>query len=208
MTKAVIFDIDGVLLDSFEANLVFYQNLMNYFGYRSPTRAEFPNLFHLPMWDTIQRLTGLSSEEEIGAIWEMGRTREVEYPVNLVKTPHNATSTIRALSKSYSLGIVTSRMRETVYEVPKLARLKKYFMVTVAYDDTENHKPHPDPLLLAAKKLGAAPKETVYIGDVENDAKAARVAGMKVIIYGGNRPDGAHAYTSAFETLPALIATL
>ena len=57
MIKAVIFDIDGVLLDSFEANLKFFQDLMIKFGYLPPTKEEVPPIFHLNMWDAIRSLT-------------------------------------------------------------------------------------------------------------------------------------------------------
>ena len=45
MIKAVFFDIDGVLLDSFEANLKFYSTLMIKFGFKAPTRENFPDIF-------------------------------------------------------------------------------------------------------------------------------------------------------------------
>ena len=158
MIKAVIFDIDGVLLDSFEANLKFFQNLMTRFGYRPPTREEYLTLFHLSMWDVIKQLTGLSSEGDIRKIWEIGKSSEVEYPLALLEIPENTPSIIAAFSKKYLLGIVTNRIKESVYEAPKLAKLQKYFRVVVSYDDTAKHKPHPEPLLLAAQKLGVKPE--------------------------------------------------
>lgn len=208
MIKAVIFDIDGVLLDSFEANLKFYQSLMVYSGYRPPTRKEYPAIFHLTMWDAIKKLTGLSAEADIKKIWEMGKNREVVYPLELLKTPDKAEEVIDFLSKKYLLGIVTSRIKESIYQIPKLAEIKKYFQVTISYEDTVNHKPHPESLLLVAKKLEIKPAEAVYIGDVENDLKAARAAGMKVIIYSKNKFTEADSCTSLFEKLPELVDAL
>lgn len=208
MIKAVIFDIDGVLLDSFEANLKFFQDLMIKTGYRPPTREEFSAIFHLSMMDAIKALTKSSSEEEIKRIWEIGRGRGVGYNVNLLKTPKGAEEVIEKLSKSYLLGIVTSRIKESIYESPELKKLEKYFKVAVSYQDTTNHKPHPDPLLLAAQKLGVKPEVCVYIGDVENDIRAARAAGMKVVIYSKSHFDQADAYTPSFTELPKLISSL
>lgn len=208
MIKAVIFDVDGVLLDSFEANLKFFQDLMIKTGYKPPTREEFPTIFHLSMMDAIRAFTRSTSEEEIKRIWEMGKSREVGYPVNLLTIPEGADEVIETLSKNYLLGIVTSRIRESVYEASQLAKLKRYFQVAVSYEDTINHKPHPEPLLLASKKLSVQPEESVYIGDVENDIKAARAAGMKVIIYSQNSSSNADACTSSFKKLPELIMSL
>lgn len=208
MIKAVIFDIDGVLLDSFEANLVFFQDLTNKAGYKPPTREEFQGMFHLNMWDAVKRMTGSDSEEEIRRIWEMGKRRDIKYPIELLTVPENCEATLMELSKNYTLGIVTSRIKESVFEAPELIALQHYFQVTVSYEDTEKHKPNPEPLLLCAKKLGVSPDESVYIGDVENDVIAAHAAGMKGIIFSKNKPGDADAYTALFEELPSIIIGL
>ena len=208
MIKAVIFDVDGVLLDSFEANLKFYQNLMKKAGYQQPTRKKFPKIFHLSLHDAIKALTKSKSDKEIKRIWEMGRSREVEYPLNLLTMPESSADIIKKLSKKYFLGIVTSRVRSSTYEAPALSKLKKYFQVTVSYEDTTNHKPHPEPLLLACQKLKVSPANAVYIGDVESDIVAGKAAGMKVIIYSRDKFDSADMCTSAFTELPSLVQSL
>ncbi len=208
MIKAVIFDVDGVLLDSFEANLAFYQHLMIKSGHTPPTREEFPGLFHLSMYDAIKRIIKPASELEVKRIWEMGRSRKVNYPVHLLTMPEGASEIISKLSKKYLLGIVTSRIQEAVYEAPVLSRLQKYFQVVVSYQDTTNHKPHPEPLLLACTKLNVTPRDAVYIGDVENDIKAAKAAGMKVIIYSHHKFEMADFSTSSFKELPGLVALM
>jgi HAD superfamily hydrolase (TIGR01549 family) len=122
--------------------------------------------------------------------------------------PDGAAETIQALSKNYLLGIVTSRIQNSVWESPTLAKLKKYFRTAVAYEDTENHKPDPEPLLLAAKRLGVSADECVYIGDVENDIKAALAAGMKSILFSKKNILGANANTFDFKAIPELVRTL
>lgn len=208
MIKAVIFDIDGVLLDSFEANLKFFQDLMIHTGHRPPTRKEFPPIFHLSMMDAIKILTKSNSKEEVEKIWEIGRSREVPYDVGLLSVPKGAEDIIKELSKKFLLGIVTSRQRGSVYEAPQLAKLKEYFRVSVCYEDTTRHKPEPEPLLFAARSLHVQPLECIYIGDVENDIIAAKTAGMKVIIYSKSIFPEADACTSSFMQLPNLIETL
>lgn len=208
MIKAIIFDVDGTLLDSFEANLKFFQNLMVRSGHPSLTREQYSRMFHLNMRDVIQALIGSSSEEEIKRIWELGRSRATGYPVDLLRMQEGAEETIKILSKKYLLGIATSCTRETVYEDPVLAALRHYFHVTVCYEDTVNHKPDPEPLLLAVRKLGVPPEEAVYVGDAETDLQAARAAGMKMIMYSKNPVEGVDASTYAFKKLPELVAIL
>lgn len=208
MIKAILFDIDGVLLDSFEANLKFVQDLLKKAGYPPPTREEFPDLFHRPLFDIIKMRTKLNSAEKVKRIWEMGKNREVSYDLNLLNTPERIEEVIKILNNSYELGIVTSRVREAVFEVPVLKKLEPYFKIAVAYQDTEKHKPDPEPLLYAANQLGVAPENTVYIGDVENDVKAGKAAGMKVIIYGQRAVPGAYAWTAEFSQIPKLLQSI
>jgi len=53
--------------------------------------------------------------------------------------------------------------------------------ILASQDDTARHKPHPDPLLLAADRLGVAPTECVYVGDALVDLRAGQAAGMSTI---------------------------
>jgi pyrophosphatase PpaX len=173
MIKAIIFDVDGVLLDSFEANFELFKNLMLKAGYKPPTREEYRALFHRTLRDTVQILTGLKDETEIKKICDL--VEIVDGPSPIISP--GVVETIKILSEKYALAIATSRIKAYAYE-PPLNTLEHYFKATVAYEDTENHKPDPEPLILAAKQLGADLAECVYVGDVENDMKAARAAGM------------------------------
>ena len=205
MIKALVFDIDGVLIDSFDANLKFFQDLLSKAGYKPPTKKEYSPIFHLSMLDVIRICTKSSDEKEIKRVWEMGRSRKVKYPIFLLKTTKDLEKTIIELSGKYLLGIVTNRVKEGIYKIPVLSRLKKYFQITVAYQDTVNHKPHPDPLLLACKKLGVNPDEAVYVGDAQSDIIAAKAAGMKVIFFSQVTNKNADATTSQFQKLPKLV---
>jgi len=208
MIKAVIFDIDGVLLDSFEANLRFYQDLMIKAGYRPPTKEKFQHLFHLTLIGVIKIITKSSSETEINRIFELGKSHKMLRATEPPPMIKNAEKVVDILHKKYLLGIVTSRIKETVYESPELAKLQKHFKVAVSYQDTINHKPHPEPLLLAAKKLEVRPEECVYVGDVENDIKAGKDAGMKTILYSKNKLEIADYCTPSLEDLPSIISNL
>ncbi|KKQ96108.1 MAG: HAD hydrolase, family IA, variant 1 [Candidatus Woesebacteria bacterium GW2011_GWA1_39_12] len=205
MIKALVFDIDGVLIDSFDANLKFFQDLLSKAGYKPPTKKEYSPIFHLSMLDVIRICTKSSDEKEIKRVWEMGRSRKVKYPIFLLKTTKDLEKTIIELSGKYLLGIVTNRVKEGIYKIPVLSRLQKYFQITVAYQDTKNHKPHPDPLLLACKKLGVNPDEAVYVGDAQSDIIAGKAAGMKVIFFSQVINNNADATTSQFQKLPKLV---
>jgi HAD superfamily hydrolase (TIGR01509 family) len=208
MIKSVIFDVDGVLVDSFEANFKFHQDLLIKTGYKPPTRKEYSKVFHMTMIEAIRSLTGSKDENEIIRIWQMGKDRIVPYHNELLTSPKNFEAVIEELKQKYILGIVTSRIHGGVFSLPPLKKFENDFKTVVYYDDTTKHKPDPEPLLLAAKRLGIKPSETVYIGDMESDIKAAKSAGMRIIIYSKENPPGADAITSSFYKLPDLIGSL
>ncbi|CAN5309597.1 phosphoglycolate phosphatase [soil metagenome] len=80
----------------------------------------------------------------------------------------------------FALGCVTNKPREMAAGLLAAMKLDHYFAVLVAGGDTERKKPDPQPVLLACERLGAAPLQTVMIGDSANDADAARRAGCEV----------------------------
>ncbi len=94
--------------------------------------------------------------------------------------------------RGHQLGIVTAKRRETVHlafeRFPYLAELTD---VLVGAEDTERHKPNPDPVLEALRRLGASPDEAVYVGDSPFDIRAGKDAGAFAIGvgWGGIHPD-------------------
>ncbi|HVA31441.1 MAG TPA: HAD-IA family hydrolase [Gaiellaceae bacterium] len=79
------------------------------------------------------------------------------------------------------LGVVTAKRRSTVELAFASVPLAHLFETIVGGDETERHKPDPEPLLLAAKRMGANPAETAYVGDSPFDVMAAKAAGMHAI---------------------------
>jgi pyrophosphatase PpaX len=76
------------------------------------------------------------------------------------------------------LGVVTAKRRSTAELAFEHVPLGHLFETIVGGDETERHKPDPEPLLLAAERLGARPADIVYVGDSPFDIRAAKAAGM------------------------------
>ena len=90
------------------------------------------------------------------------------------------------------LGLVTAKRHRTVaLAFDRFPALASAFDVVVAHEDTERHKPEPEPVLLAVEKLGGAPEEAVYVGDSPFDVGAAKAAGVFAVAvgWGGIHPD-------------------
>lgn len=90
------------------------------------------------------------------------------------------------------LGIVTAKRHRTVaLALDRFPALREDFDIVVAHEDTERHKPDPDPVLHALDQLGATPQQAVYIGDSPFDIRAAKSAGTfaVAVAWGGIHPD-------------------
>lgn len=203
MIKAVLFDIDGVLLDSFSANTKFFQDLLVDSGYRKPSRQDNAKIFHTDMLNTIRILTKEKSEEKIMEIWKKGH--KFKYPKDLLKIPSGSQDVIRKLRSDYKLGIVTNRIKRGVDVFFEVSKMKKYFDTVVMYENTKKHKPEPEPLLLAAKRLKIKPEMIVYVGDMKSDMLAAKAAGMKFILYSKENIKGADVCVKSFGNIPSSI---
>ena len=79
------------------------------------------------------------------------------------------------------LGIVTAKRRSTVELAFSYLPLERFFDVVVSSDDTERHKPDPEPLLHALGQLEAEPTEAAYVGDSPFDIRAAKAAGLHAV---------------------------
>ena len=98
----------------------------------------------------------------------------------------------RLRAEGRRLAIVTAKRHRTVrLALDRFPELAKEFEVVVGYEDTERHKPEPDPVLLALERLGAAPAEAAYVGDSPFDIQAAKAAGVfaVAVAWGGIHAD-------------------
>jgi pyrophosphatase PpaX len=98
----------------------------------------------------------------------------------------------RLRSGERRLGIVTAKRHRTVQlALDRFPELAEQFEVVVGYEDTERHKPEPDPVLAALDRLGAEPAEAAYVGDSPFDIQAAKAAGAfsVAVSWGGIHSD-------------------
>ena len=91
-------------------------------------------------------------------------------------------------AKGLPLGLVTNKPTPFVAPLLEALDIAKYFSVVIGGDDVQNKKPHPDPLLLVASKLGIKPEQLLFVGDSRNDIQAAKAAGCPSVglTYGYN----------------------
>jgi pyrophosphatase PpaX len=88
---------------------------------------------------------------------------------------------VRLKDEGRKLGIVSAKRRETIELAFAAVPLGHLFDVVVGGDETQRHKPDPEPLLLAAERLGMQPVTCAYVGDSPFDIRAAKAAGMHAV---------------------------
>ena len=105
--------------------------------------------------------------------------------------------------RGHRLGIVTAKRRATVQlAFDRFPELRELSEVLVGADDTVRHKPDPDPLLEALRRLGASPSEAAYVGDSPFDVRAAKAGGLFAVAVGWG---GIHEDDVLFAAAPAVL---
>jgi HAD superfamily hydrolase (TIGR01509 family) len=181
MPDAVIFDLDGVLVDSEQRWNGAKEALVRETGGRwldeAPSRMMGMSSLE---WSVYLRddLAVPMDAAEINR--EVVRRMEDGYREALPLLP-GATEAVRALAQRWPLGLASSANREVIDLVLELGGFGDAFRVTVSSEEVERGKPAPDVYLAAARGLGVEPSGCVAIEDSSSGLRAAAAAGMTVI---------------------------
>jgi HAD superfamily hydrolase (TIGR01509 family) len=204
MIRAVLFDIDGVLVDSFVANNDFFSRLFTAAGHPPLPISEHKTMLHMSVAGIIQKHTGCDAQE-LDRVGLLAKT--TSRSTHLYEFPKQHRAVLQALSQEYKLGIVTSRAAEGVDAYFAAANTRSLFSSVVYFGQYARAKPDPEPLLLGLGQLQVAPHDAVYVGDTAADIEAAKAAGMKVIQFAAYATPvpGADATTAVFAELPSII---
>ncbi len=178
--RYILFDLDGTLVDTTELILSTYRESLSKLVEVPPTEEEILMGFGTPLPQQLYRLfpTLRDRADEAIAMW---RETQEKLRDRLIKPFPGTSDVLRELRRrGYPMGIVTSKERLQAERDMELYGLMDLVSVIVCWDDTPNHKPHPEPILRAMQLLVAQPAETLYVGDSLHDMKAGREAGTKV----------------------------
>jgi HAD superfamily hydrolase (TIGR01509 family) len=179
--EAVVFDLDGVLLDSEQRWNEAKEALVRESGGRWREEAPVAMMgMSSPEWSRYLRedLAVPLSDEEINR--DIVRRMEDRFRDGLPLLP-GAGEAVRALAARWPLGLASSSNRELIDLFLELAGFGDAFRVTVSSEEVARGKPAPDVYLAAVEKLGADPARCVAIEDSSNGIRAGAAAGMAVI---------------------------
>jgi HAD superfamily hydrolase (TIGR01509 family) len=180
---AVMFDMDGTLVDSRQAIVTSYWDASEQvLGRRHPTdEAELEAVLKLRGAEAFPRVAGTDDPEKVVQFAEAFQAAYARHQETVPAYP-GLTEALRQLAAmGVKLGIATSKARARLdLDLARLG-LADLFACTVTGDEVPNGKPAPDPIFAVAEGLGVPVENGLYVGDGENDVRAAHAAGMRAV---------------------------
>ncbi len=202
----VLFDWDGTLLNSFQADANAYMSMFGALG-MSWSIADLKRHYS-PNWHRVYRAARLprAKWEEADRLWRLF------YRKQQPKLQPGARNVLRTLDRRFKLALVSSGSRSRVRKQLRDHKVSAMFLTKVCSEDAPRRKPHPAPLRMALDRLRALPHNCVYIGDAPEDIEMAHRAGVRAIgVLGGSpvprrlRAASPDALIETIRDLPALL---
>lgn len=200
--KGVIFDCDGVLFESLQANLAYYNTIFEVCGFPLVSENEPEKVHVCHTAATPQVFSTLLNPKQAHQALVTARSIDYRQFLPLMVPEPDLLEVLQALHETHSLAVATNR-GHGVKELLAFFGLEDYFVTVVSSADVKRPKPHPDMLLLAAERLGFDPPELLFVGDSELDCQAADEAGMPFVGY-KNSFDGQRAVNGHRDLLALL----
>jgi phosphoglycolate phosphatase len=188
-TSAVVFDCDGVMFDSRQANINFYNHILQHFRL-APMTDEKVSFVHMH-----------TAEESIREIFAgtpfvdqaQAYRSKIDYTPfikDMLMEP-GLKQLLDLLKHRFGLAVATNRSN-TIETVLSSNSLESYFDIVVSSQDVKNPKPHPESLLKILHFFAIGPHEAFYVGDSMVDYETARAAAVPFIAYKNRDLDAAH----------------
>ena len=179
--KAIIFDLDGVIIDSLDAWLNVFNDTREHYKLPKITKKEF-----------VDKIWGGSIGRDV-KIYFKGKTIEEiskyyfskmgKFKANTKLNPHVKKTISKLNNKKIKLAVVTNTFTKAASEILEYHKINNLFDVILGGDEVKHGKPAPDSLFEACKRLKIMPEEAVLVGDTLNDAGAAKNSSIFFIGY-------------------------
>lgn len=187
--KVVVFDCDGVMFDTDEANKVYYNTILEQFGQPRLTEDQFR---YVHMATVKEALTFLFKDaDKLDRVMDFCRNLSyASFIPHMVIEPY-LKPLLNRLRSRYHTAIATNRSNT-------MPMVMNHFQLTDLYDmvvtslDVEHPKPHPEQLLKIMAHFGTEPGDILYIGDSKTDEQAAKNAGVCFVSYGNPELEASH----------------
>lgn len=186
--KAIIFDMDGVLIDAKDWHYDSLNQALALFGFQIERHEHLTSYDGLPTKIKLQRL---SQEKNLPAylhafIDEMKQQYTMEIIRHRCRPRFNHEYALSRLkAEGYRLAVASNSIRATVNAMMEKSNLQQYLDFVLSNQDVKRSKPDPEIYTTAIERLGLHPDECLVVEDNENGIKAARASGAHLLIVRG-----------------------
>jgi len=186
--KAVIYDCDGVILDSIESNYIFYNRIMAGLG-RPPIdrlcQVSERVLHTYSYLDVMEHFFGDDPQKDQAIA--IGKTIRYKELMPYMRREEELVETLEQLKGQVELAVCTNRASSMEMIIEDFG-LEGFFGCIMTAGKVANPKPHPEPLFKVLEHYGLAPHEALFVGDSAVDMQAAAAAGVPFIAYKSDLP--------------------
>lgn len=177
---AILFDLDGTLIDSIELILASMRYAFTKCARPVPLDAEWLTGVGTPLPTMFRKYVG--QEADVAELIAAYREHQLIHHDALVRCYDEIADTLHVLSGAgHPLAVVTSKSEALARRGLEHGGILGYFEVIVGFDATTRHKPHPEPVLTALGRLGYEPSEAAFVGDSVHDVEAGNAAGVVTV---------------------------
>jgi len=180
--RCVIYDCDGVLFDSLEANTKLYNDLCALVG-RVPLREEELQYVHThTVYEAIHFIFGKENDLEKKALESLKQVDLRNYLIYLKMEPH-LFQTLEKLKEKGILRVINTNRTTSMKYIMEKYDLWQYFEMVVTALDVKNPKPNPESIEKIIEAFKLKKEEIVFVGDSDVDQQTAKSSGIKFIAY-------------------------
>ena len=176
MLELVIFDADGVLFESAESNIAYYNTIFAEIG-DPPLDAEEERACIFMAAMQVFEMRALNDPDRLKRMREVARDLDFTPFFKLLRPPLDLKPFLLELKQRYRVALATNRSATTHGLIEHLGLCGVFDAVASAYDKVPP-KPAPDIVQLCLRRAGTSPERAIYVGDSQTDLEAAEAAGV------------------------------
>ncbi len=178
--KAVLFDFDGTVVDSSRIVIDSWQHTYRTLRGEEGDERTIKRTFGETLMDAMEAAFPEVPPHVSAGIYRDYQLAQPDHHWTLFPGMREMIQELK--DRGYLVAIITSRLRDTTWKVLEYFDMGELFDAVVTCNDTDSHKPDPEPALIGMEKLGVSPEECIFVGDSRLDIGCGHNAGMPAVL--------------------------